>query len=110
MNLKEQKCVPCREEESPLDVEEERKYLEQLEGWYLQKSGEHKIHKNFKFADFNASIEFVNKVAALAEDEGHHPNITINYNIVGLECFTHAIGGLSRNDFILAAKIDDLIT
>lgn len=65
-----------------------------------------KISKEFKFKDFIGAINFVNKVAEIAEEEGHHPNIKINYNKVGLELYTHAIGGLSENDFILAAKVN----
>ncbi len=110
MKLKDKTCIPCSGNESALSRKEEAHYLQQTEGWFLEKSGEHKIQKNFKFKDFRTAIDFVNRVADLAEQEGHHPDITINYNVVGLELFTHAIGGLSENDFILAAKIDELNT
>lgn len=67
-----------------------------------------KIHKKFKFKNFVEAMQFVNRVAELAETEGHHPDIIIHYNCVTLTLWTHAIGGLSQNDFILAAKINTL--
>ena len=67
-----------------------------------------KIKKEFKFKDFKGSLNFVNKVGALTEEEKHHPNITIIYNKVCITLSTHAIGGLSQNDFIMAAKIDQI--
>jgi 4a-hydroxytetrahydrobiopterin dehydratase len=68
----------------------------------------HLLAKSFHFADFAKAMAFVTKVAAIAEEEGHHPDITISYGDVGLELSTHAIHGLSENDFILAAKVDML--
>lgn len=67
---------------------------------------ENKIERVFKFADFKEAMVFVNKVAELAEKEGHHPDIHISYSKVTITLWTHAVGGLSLNDFILAAKID----
>lgn len=69
-----------------------------------------KIKKEFKFADFKGAMEFVNRIARLAEEESHHPAIFISYNKVRLTFSTHAIGGLSENDFIMAAKTDKLAT
>ena len=66
------------------------------------------LAKSFRFKDFKATMEFVNKVAAIAEEEGHHPDLTISYGSATVELMTHAIGGLSENDFIVAAKIDKL--
>jgi 4a-hydroxytetrahydrobiopterin dehydratase len=77
--------------------------LRKVEGW---EGRENKIRKVYQFKDFNESMKFVNKVADLAEEEGHHPDILISWNKVTLTLMTHAIGGLSENDFILAAKID----
>lgn len=77
--------------------------LKKVEGWTWKGNG---IQKVYRFTDFQASMSFVNKVAALAEEEGHHPDISISWNKVTLALTTHAIGGLSENDFILAAKID----
>jgi 4a-hydroxytetrahydrobiopterin dehydratase len=70
-------------------------------------AGKKKIIREFKFGDFKAAMGFVNEVAAVAEAEGHHPDIYIFYNLVRLELSTHAIGGLSENDFIMAAKIGE---
>jgi len=79
--------------------------MDMVPGWMLDEKGQ-KISKEFKFKDFIGAINFVNYIAEIAESEGHHPDIKINYNKVLLELWTHAIGGLSENDFIVAAKID----
>jgi len=89
----------------PLIREEAQKLLEQISDWELSEDVKN-ISKQYKFKDFIGAINFINNVAELAESEGHHPDIHINYNKVILELSTHAIGGLSENDFILAAKID----
>ena len=87
--------------------------MPQVPGWALATDDDPdkglknaRIFKEYKFKDFIGAMNFVDKVAELAEEEGHHPDIHINYNKVLLELWTHAIGGLSENDFILAAKID----
>jgi 4a-hydroxytetrahydrobiopterin dehydratase len=105
--LTEKKCVPCESGEPTLKPKEIEKYLKELgESWRILKNL--KIEKSFGFKDFKGAISFVNKVAGLAEEEGHHPDILIEYNKVNITIWTHAIGGLSENDFILAAKIDNL--
>ena len=80
-------------------------YLKEIPGWEILEE-ERKIKREFKFKDFRSAMAFANKVADLAEAEQHHPNFYIFYNRVTLELWTHAIGGLSENDFIMAAKID----
>ena len=114
-NLLNKKCVPCEGGAKPLNHEEIVVYMEQIVDWTLvegqnsnvRESGlGAKISREYKFQDFIGAINFVNNVAEIAEGEGHHPDIKINYNKVMLELSTHAIGGLSENDFILAAKID----
>ena len=80
--------------------------MKKIDGWTTDNK---KISKTFKFADFKEAMKFVNKVADLAENEGHHPDINISYNKVEIILWTHAIGGLSTNDFIVAAKIDQLL-
>ena len=105
MDLLKKKCVPCEGGVKPLSRAEAQEYMNQVSGWILNKEGQ-KISKEFKFKDFIGAINFVNNVAELAESEGHHPDIHIHYNKVLLELSTHAIGGLSENDFIVAAKID----
>lgn len=106
--LKSKKCVPCEGGTPPLTREESEKLLSQIPDWEI--FGNKKIVRDFRFKDFKAAMGFVNKVAELAEAEGHHPDILIHgWNKVRLELSTHAIGGLSENDFILAAKIDNLM-
>lgn len=108
----------------PFTLDEIERYMIDVPGWNLtsdedpseglvnanpekeQALNGARIYKEFKFKDFIGAINFVNLVADIAEMEGHHPDIHINYNKVLLELWTHAIGGLSENDFILAAKID----
>lgn len=107
MDLTQKKCVPCEGGVPPIRGADIKKYLSQLQpGWATE--GEIKIKKEFRFKDFKESIDFVVRVAELAELEGHHPDIFIFYNRVTILLWTHAIGGLSENDFILAAKIDKL--
>ncbi|HEV7424065.1 MAG TPA: 4a-hydroxytetrahydrobiopterin dehydratase [Candidatus Paceibacterota bacterium] len=105
-NLLKKKCIPCEKKGiKPFDRAEAEDYLVQTSGWALDKDAK-KISKEFKFQDFIGAINFVERVADIAEMEGHHPDIHIYYNKVLLELWTHAIGGLSENDFIVAAKVD----
>jgi 4a-hydroxytetrahydrobiopterin dehydratase len=105
--LTTRKCVPCEGGVPPLLKEEIKRYLLQLkDGWKVLDNK--KINKILKFQDFKQAIDFVNKVAILAEQEGHHPDIAIHYNKVNIILWTHSIDGLSENDFILAAKIDKI--
>jgi 4a-hydroxytetrahydrobiopterin dehydratase len=104
--LAQRKCIPCEGGVPPLSEARSRALLAELgEGWALE---EGKLARSFKFRNFVEAIAFVNRLAEIAEAEGHHPGITINYNRVRLQLFTHAIKGLSENDFILAAKISQL--
>ena len=107
MNLTDQTCVPCEGGIEPLTGEETQKLLAQVQGWKLDKGA---IRKEYTFADFREAIAFVNKVADIAETEGHHPDIMVWYRVVTLVLTTHAIGGLSINDFILASKIDAIFS
>ncbi len=105
MALYEKKCKPCEGGTPPLTPEESTTLLVQLDNWELK--GEI-VEKEFKFKNFVEAMKFVNRVADVAESEGHHPDISISWNRVRLSLTTHAIGGLSENDFILASKIDRL--
>ncbi len=108
--LTEQKCVPCKGGDLPMPLEEAKAYIKQVSGWTFGKTGRNQdmISKEFKFKDFKQALGFVNLVGEIAESEGHHPNIYLHsWNRVRLELYTHAIGGLSRNDFIVAAKVDE---
>jgi len=106
--LIEKKCVPCEGGVQPFNKDQIQEYLAQLSSAWEVKDNR-KITKRFKLKDFKEALAFVNKIADLAEQEGHHPDITINYNRITIELFTHSIGGLSENDFILAAKIEQLV-
>lgn len=106
MDLTKKHCVPCEGGVKPLDETDAKKYLAQIDAaWQVVEDGK-KITREFRFQDFKAAIAFVNKVAEIAEAEGHHPDLMIHYKNVVVELWTHSIGGLSENDFILAAKID----
>ena len=105
MDLASKSCRPCEGGEPPLPDEQVEVLLRKLGGWLRV---ENSIQKQFQFKDFSQSMAFVNLVAAIAESEGHHPDISIRWNRVTMSLTTHAIGGLSENDFILAAKIDQI--
>ena len=104
MNLISKKCVPCEGGTPPFTAEQIATYMPQVPGWELVDGK--KIVKTFKLADFLGALAFVNAVGKVAEADGHHPDIAINYSRVTLTLWTHAIGGLSENDFIVAVKID----
>ena len=100
--------MPCEGGTKPLEEQEVTTYLTLLKTPWHVEDGK-KIEKKYKFKDFKEAMMFVNKVADIAESEGHHPEIEISYNKVEIELTTHAIGGLSTNDFILASKIELLV-
>jgi 4a-hydroxytetrahydrobiopterin dehydratase len=102
-------CVPCEGGTEPMESSDVAKYLTLLKTpWMVTDEGK-KIEKKFKFKDFSESMQFVNKVADIAQEQGHHPDIEISYDKVKIELTTHAIGGLSTNDFIMASKIEPLV-
>ncbi len=105
-NLASRHCVACEKDTPPLTEAQARAYLPQVPAWELREAKS--LRRRFRFKDFAEAMAFVNRVAALAAEEGHHPDILISYNRVRIDLTTHAIGGLSDNDFILAAKIDRL--
>ena len=105
--LTDKKCAPCEGGVDPLNKEHAEEKLRELDGWEIDE-GARSISKQYTKDDFLSAANFVNRVAEIAEDEGHHPDITIHgYNNVLIRLATHAIGGLSENDFIVAAKIDE---
>ena len=110
MSLKDKRCVPCEGGTPPLDDVTTRKLLGQVSGWTIaSETGQPRIQKRFEFVDFLAAMAFVDKMAAVAEAEGHHPDFCVHYNRIDVTLWTHAVGGLSENDFILAAKIDGIL-
>ena len=109
-DLAQKKCIPCEGGISGLDIKEIHKYLKMVDGWEV-KTDEQKIYyliKNFKFKNFLGSKNFVNKVGEIAEQEGHHPDIWFGWGYAKIKIFTHAIKGLHENDFVLAAKVDQI--
>lgn len=106
--LAEGRCVPCEGGVPPLAGQEIQKLMSQLRGWEVQ---ENKcLKRSWTFDDFAQALAFVNRVATIAEQERHHPDIVLGWGYATLTLSTHAIGGLSRNDFIVAAKINELLT
>ena len=107
-DLASKKCVPCRGGVPTLTPSQAQEFLSQTPEWRLEENAT-RLRRRFEFEDFVKAIEFVNRVAQIAEAEGHHPDIAIHWNKVDLVLWTHKIGGLHENDFILAAKIDRLL-
>ena len=106
-NLLDKKCIPCEGGIIPLTADEIEKYLTQVPGWEVLDNK--KIRREFQFKDFEQAMIFINKVADLAESEGHHPDMYLHdWNRVRIKISTHAINGMTENDFILAAKINKL--
>lgn len=106
-DLVEKKCVPCEGGAKPLSMKEAQDFLQEIDGWNLDEK-HHKIFKKFTFKNFYQTMNFVNAIAYLANKENHHPDIELSYNFCVVNFMTHAIAGLSQNDFICAAKIDKL--
>ncbi len=106
--LLSRRCEPCRGGVAALTEPEARRLVEETPEWRLEE-GATRLVRRFEFGDFRKAMEFVNRVADIAEEEGHHPDIAIHWNRVDLVLWTHKIGGLHENDFILAAKISRLL-
>ncbi len=110
MNLTKQHCVPCEGGTKPFSKKEANEYLKAVTDWELLSDKPTKIERKFTFKNFKEALSFINKVGVLAESEGHHPDIFLhNYKKVDITLYTHSIGGLSVNDFIMAAKINQLV-
>ena len=111
-DLHEKNCIPCRGGIPPFDISEIHKYLKKVDGWDVKKK-ENEVYfleRNFTFKNFLESQKFVNEVGKISEEEGHHPDITFGWGYAKIDITTHAIKGLSENDFILAAKIDKIVS
>lgn len=107
MSLTNKNCTPCLGNVESLSIELTEKLLLELNnGWIVDKSG--KLYKEYHFTNFIKAMDFANKVADLAETEGHHPDLAISWSKCVVQIWTHKIKGLTENDFILAAKIDKL--
>jgi 4a-hydroxytetrahydrobiopterin dehydratase len=104
--LADKTCVPCRGGVPPLRGEELQSFLKQVPGWEV--ANEHHLHREFRFADFKQALDFVNRVGAIAEEQGHHPDILLSWGKAEITTWTHKVDGLTESDFILAAKINRL--
>ena len=109
-DLHKKKCVACDGSVPAFDTNEIHKYLKKVDGWDVKDDNDKNYYliKDFKFVNFIESQNFINKVGELAEQEGHHPDISFGWGYCKIKIFTHAIKGLAESDFILAAKIDKL--
>ena len=109
-DLLNKKCKPCEGGVIPFDVSEIHKYQKKVDGWNVN-ANEKKIYfleKKFIFKNFIDSQNFINKIGKISEEEGHHPDISFGWGYAIIIITTHSIEGLSENDFILAAKIDQI--
>jgi len=107
-DLMKKKCLPCKVGASPLKGESLEAYLSQLKpGWNVIE--DHHLEREYTFSDFAKALTYVNKIGAVAEQEGHHPDLHLSYGKVKVEIWTHKINGLTESDFILAAKCDAFI-
>ena len=109
-DLLNKKCVPCEGGVPALDISEIHKYQKKIDGWDVIKNEKniHFLEKKFTFKNFVDSQKFVNEVGRISEEEGHHPEILFGWGYAKINISTHAIEGLSENDFILASKIDKI--
>jgi len=105
MKLADKRCVPCEGGTEPLSPEKAHELATQVPDWEVR---EDRIERTFGFANFVEAMHFANKITSIAEQENHHPDLHISWGKVRVELSTHKIGGLSENDFIVAAKIDEL--
>tara|TARA_B100000676_G_C17315451_1_gene454034 strand:- start:131 stop:478 length:348 start_codon:yes stop_codon:yes gene_type:complete len=111
-DLSKKKCIPCEGNIPAFDYSEIHKYLKKVDGWNVNKdeNNNYFLIKEFKFKDFKESQIFINKVGDLSEIENHHPDIFFGWGYAKVRIFTHAINGLAESDFILASKIDKIIS
>lgn len=105
MELTDKRCVPCEGGVPALDDAAIARLLPQVPGWRVRES---RLERTFFFANFVEAMAFLNRVAEVAEHEGHHPDFSVHYRKVDMSIWTHAVGGLTENDFILAAHVDRL--
>jgi 4a-hydroxytetrahydrobiopterin dehydratase len=106
-NLAKMKCTACRGDDPPLTDQELREYLPRVPQWALvEEDGVEKLSRTFRFRNFAEALEFTNRVGETAEEEGHHPTITLTWGEASVTWYTHKIRGLHENDFIMAVKTD----
>lgn len=108
MELTQKRCIPCEGGVPALAAEQVEELQAQVPRWQVQSSNR-QLHRHFKFGSFSDNMAFISRMAWLAEAEGHHPDFCVRYNHLDVTLTTHAISGLSENDFIMAAKLDQLV-
>lgn len=108
MKLEERRCTPCEGGVKPLSPEEAGRLLEEIPFWTLNETAS-EISRTIPFRDFHETMAFVNAVAWIAHREGHHPDLQVGYDRCTVRYSTHAVGGLSENDFVCAAKVNALL-
>lgn len=107
--LNQQKCEACTKNASPVSQEEIAQLKPEIPNWNLiQPQGETRLERSYEFPDFKTALNFTDRVGEIAEEQGHHPAILTEYGKVTVTWWTHAISGLHKNDFIMAAKTDDI--
>lgn len=104
MSLAEKTCVPCRGGVPALKPDQYQPLLAELDAWQVVNG--HHLLKSYKFKNFADAMDLANKIAVLAEEQGHHPDLLVRWGELRIELWTHAIDGLTESDFILAAKLD----
>jgi 4a-hydroxytetrahydrobiopterin dehydratase len=104
-DLASKSCVPCRGGVPPLSMDVASRLMEQLNGWTFEQGH---LAKSYLFSNFAGALEFVNRIGAIADEQGHHPDIYMTWGKVSVEVWTHKIDGLTESDFILAAKFDEV--
>jgi 4a-hydroxytetrahydrobiopterin dehydratase len=108
--LAERHCVACEPGTPPLPRAEVDRLLEQVSGWRAEEADGHlRLTRTIKFKGFMPGVELINRIAPIAEAEGHHPDLLLSYGSLTIWLWTHAADGLTENDFILAAKIDGVV-
>jgi 4a-hydroxytetrahydrobiopterin dehydratase len=108
VDLAERECVPCRGGVPPMTGEEIKKFSSQVGDWRV--ISDHHLARSYRFKDFRETLDFVNRIGELAEQQGHHPDICFGWGKADVSIWTHKIDGLTESDFVLAAKIDKLPT
>lgn len=109
-DLLKQRCEACHVDAPKVTEDEKHQLQQQIPEWQLiSLEGEEQLKREFRFKDFSSALKFTNKVAELAEEEGHHPAVLLEYGKATVRWWTHKIGGLHRNDFIMAARTDQLV-
>ncbi len=105
--LARKECIPCKGGVPPLNGDRIDEYLRQVEGWAVVEG--HHLWKEYRFPDFLQALAATNRIGQLAEQQGHHPDLYLAWGKVGVKIWTHKIDGLTESDFILAAKIDEVV-